>query len=268
MFGAYTVPRVATDLRCDAGLVTECCSDSGNKEASFQGSIYWLKPGHFIRTSMSYKAEIRIKDRHRRERKIWRNGIAMSVAVHVLVFFIWKITAIPVSPYMVSGPAQSDRAIDESSLRALSIWVAPNLPIAPSPIPIPSQIDIQEVKLAQIIERDSVSVLGEWPSPDKSLGLSDGLGMPHQGASGWMPATPRDIIIPSNKRDLSGREIQVWVFIDESGGVIPDSTYIDPTTEDTDFNQRIIRQAAEWLFRPATQDGKPVASWFTYQISI
>jgi hypothetical protein len=217
---------------------------------------------------MSYKDEIRIKDRHRRERKIWRNGIAMSVAVHVLVFFIWKITAIPVSPYMTSGPAQSDRAIDESSLRALSIWVAPSLPIAPSPIPIPSQIDVQEVKLAQIIDRDPVSVLGEWPSPDKLPGLSDGLGMPHQGVSGWMPATPRDIIIPSNKRDLSGREIQVWVFIDESGGVIPDSTYISPATEDIDFNRRLIRQAAEWLFRPATRDGNPVVSWFTYRISI
>ena len=217
---------------------------------------------------MSYKDEIRIKDRHRRERKIWRNGIAMSVAVHVLVFFIWKITAIPVSPYMTSGPAQSDRAIDESSLRALSIWVAPSLPIAPSPIPIPSQIDVQEVKLAQIIDRDPVSVLGEWPSPDKLPGLSDGLGMPHQGVSGWMPATPRDIIIPSNKRDLSGREIQVWVFIDESGGVISDSTYISPATEDTDFSRRLIRQAAEWLFRPATRDGNPVVSWFTYRISI
>ena len=217
---------------------------------------------------MSYKAEIRIKDRHRRERRIWRNGIAMSVAVHFLVFFIWKITAVPVSPYMASGPEQSDRTIDESSLRALSIWVPPNLPIAPSPIPIPSQIDIQEVELAQIIERGPVSVLGEWPSLDKLLGLSDGSGMPHQGASGWMPATPRDIIIPSNKRDLRGTEIQVWVFIDESGGVIPDSTYIDPVTEDTDFNRRLIRQAAEWLFRPGTRDGKPVASWFTYRISI
>ena len=217
---------------------------------------------------MSYKAEIRIKDRHRRERRIWRNGIAMSVAVHFLVFFIWKITAVPVSPYMASGPAQSARTIDASSLRALSIWVPPNLPIAPSPIPIPSQIDIQEVELAQIIERGPVSVLGEWPSLDKLLGLSDGLGMPHQGASGWMPATPRDIIIPSNKRDLRGTEIQVWVFIDESGGVIPDSTYIDPVTEDTDFNRRLIRQAAEWLFRPGTRDGKPVASWFTYRISI
>ncbi len=217
---------------------------------------------------MSYKAEIRIKDRHRRERKIWRNGIAMSVAVHFLVFFIWKITAISVSPYMTSGPEQSDRTIDKSSLRALSIWVAPNLPIAPSPIPIPSQIDVQEVKLAQIIDRDPVSVLGEWPGPDKLPGLSDGLGMPHQGVSGWMPATPRDIIIPNNKRDLSGREIQVWVFIDESGGVIPDSTYISPATEDIDFNRRLIRQAAEWLFRPATRDGNPVVSWFTYRISI
>jgi len=268
MFGAYTVLRVATDLRCDAGLVTGCSVIPETKRLVPRVVSIWLRPGHFIRTLMSYQAEIRIKDRHRRERRIWRNGITMSIAVHFLVFFIWKITAVPVSLYMAPDPEQSDGAVDDNSLRTLSIWVPPNLPIEPSPIPIPSQIDIQEVKLAQIMERGTVSVLGEWPSLDKLLGVGDGSGMPHQGASGWMPATPRDIIIPSNKRDLSGTEIQVWVFIDESGGVTPGFTYLDPTTEDSDFNRRLIRQAAEWLFRPATCDGKPVASWFTYRISI
>ena len=217
---------------------------------------------------MSYKAEIRIKDRHRRERRIWRNGIAMSVAVHFLVFFTWKITAVPTAPPMTPGPEQIEGIVDEGSLRALSIWVPPNLPIVPSPIPIPSQIDIQEVKLAQIMEGDTVPVFGKRPSLDKLPGLGDGSGIPHQGASGWMSATPRDIVILSNEHDLSGKEIQVWVFIDESGGVIPDSTYLDPVPEDKDFNRRLIRQAAEWLFRPATRDGKPVVSWFTYRIAI
>ena len=217
---------------------------------------------------MSYKAEIRIEDRYRRERRIWRNGITMSVAVHFLLFFIWKITAIPISSSMPLGPEQSEGAVDEGSLRALSIWVPPKLPVSPSPIPIPSQIDIRETKLPQITEREAVSALGKSPSLDKPLGLRDGFGTTYQGTSDWMPATPRDMIIPSNKHDLNGKEIQVWVFVDESGGVIPDSTYIDPVPENEDFNRRLIRQAAEWLFRPATRDGKPVASWFTYRIAI
>ena len=217
---------------------------------------------------MSYKAEIRIEDRYRRERRIWRNGITMSIAVHFLLFFIWKITAIPISSSMALGPEQSEGAVDEGSLRALSIWVPPKLPVSPSPIPIPSQIDIRETKLPQITEREAVSALGKSPSLDKPLGLRDGFGTTYQGTSDWMPATPRDMIIPSNKHDLNGKEIQVWVFVDESGGVIPDSTYIDPVPENEDFNRRLIRQAAEWLFRPATRDGKPVASWFTYRIAI
>ena len=192
----------------------------------------------------------------------------MSVAVHFLLFFIWKITAIPISSSMPLGAEQSEGAVDEGSLRALSIWVPPKLPVSPSPIPIPSQIDIRETKLPQITEREAVSALGKSPSLDKPLGLRDGFGTTYQGTSDWMPATPRDMIIPSNKHDLNGKEIQVWVFVDESGGVIPDSTYIDPVPENEDFNRRLIRQAAEWLFRPATRDGKPVASWFTYRIAI
>ena len=216
---------------------------------------------------MSYKAEIRTEDRYRRERRIWRNGITMSVAVHLLLFFIWKITAIPISSSMPLGAEQSEGAVDEGSLRALSIWVPPKLPVAPSPILIPSQIDIQEVKLPQVTEGEAVSALGESPGLDKPLGLQGGFGIAYQGTSGWIPATPRDMIIPSNKHDLSGKEIQVWVFIDESGGVIPDSTYSDPATVDEDLNQRLIQQSAKWLFSPATRDGKPVASWFTYRLT-
>jgi len=191
----------------------------------------------------------------------------MSVAVHFLLFFIWKITAIPISSSMPLGPEQSEGAVDEGSLRALSIWVPPKLPVPPSPILIPSQIDIHDVEDTEITEREAVSALGELPSLDKPLGLQGGFGIAYQGTSGWIPATPRDMIIPSNKHDISGKEIQVRVFIDESGGVIPDSTYLEPATVDEDFNQRLIQQSAKWLFSPATRDGKPVASWFTYRLT-
>ena len=60
----------------------------------------------------------------------------------------------------------------------------------------------------------------------------------------------------------------MWVFVDEDGDVIADSTYLEPVGGDPDFNQHLILEAAEWLFRPATWAGEPIASWFTYRISM
>jgi hypothetical protein len=76
------------------------------------------------------------------------------------------------------------------------------------------------------------------------------------------------MIIPPANRDLRGTEIQVWVFVDEAGQVVADSTRLDPPTGDRDFNRRLVREASEWSFRPAQQDGKAVASWFPYRISM
>jgi hypothetical protein len=74
------------------------------------------------------------------------------------------------------------------------------------------------------------------------------------------------MIIPPTDPDLRGTRIQVWVFVDEGGRVVPDSTRLDPPTRDGAFNRRLIREAAEWVFRPATQEGRAVASWFPYRI--
>jgi hypothetical protein len=76
------------------------------------------------------------------------------------------------------------------------------------------------------------------------------------------------MIIPPANRDLRGTEVQVWVFVDEVGRVVADSTRLEPPTRDRDFNRRLIREAAEWVFRPARQEGRAVASWFPYRISM
>jgi hypothetical protein len=74
------------------------------------------------------------------------------------------------------------------------------------------------------------------------------------------------MIIPPDNNRLRGTEVQVWVFVDEVGRVVADSTRLDPSTRDGDFNRRLIREASEWTFRPAQQDGAAVASWFPYRI--
>ena len=74
------------------------------------------------------------------------------------------------------------------------------------------------------------------------------------------------MIIPPRNRDLRDTEVQVWVFVDENGLVVSDSTRLDPPTRDSSFNQRLIREASDWVFQPAQQEGKAVSSWFPYRI--
>ena len=74
------------------------------------------------------------------------------------------------------------------------------------------------------------------------------------------------MIIPPNHKSLKGNELQVWVFVNEAGRVVADSPRLEPPTREGDFNRQIIREAADWIFRPAVKEGKPVASWFPYRI--
>jgi len=75
--------------------------------------------------------------------------------------------------------------------------------------------------------------------------------------------------MPLNEnKDLRGTKLDVWVFVDATGRVVPDSTRLDPPTSDRGFNRRIIQQAAEWVFDPAMKDDEPIAAWFPYTISM
>jgi hypothetical protein len=76
------------------------------------------------------------------------------------------------------------------------------------------------------------------------------------------------MIIPPASDKLKGREVEVWLFVDASGRVVPDSTVIRPPTSDRDYNRRLIREAAEWVFDPARKGGQPVAAWTSYRISM
>ena len=65
---------------------------------------------------------------------------------------------------------------------------------------------------------------------------------------------------------LRDRSVAIWVWVDETGRVVPDSTRLEPPTSDRDLNRRLIREAADWVFEPARQDGTPVATWYDYRV--
>jgi hypothetical protein len=118
---------------------------------------------------------------------------------------------------------------------------------------------------------DPASVLGDEPGLDEGPGLEDGDadgdgGNADEGFYRLQPPVPRGVIIPPNDKALRGKSVQVWVFVNERGRVIADSTRLDPPTSSRNLNRQLIREASEWRFRPAVQEGQAVASWYPYRI--
>jgi len=77
------------------------------------------------------------KDRRRRERKIWRSGLLVSLLFHLLVFFGWRGNVIPLSPFAAAGPRSGDNRAAAGSMQALNVRTPPPRPVVPPLVPIP-----------------------------------------------------------------------------------------------------------------------------------
>ena len=222
---------------------------------------------------MTEQQGISAKDRRRRERGIWRTGLLVSLLFHLIVFFGWRGNVIPLSPFAAAGPRAGDNRAAAGSMQALNVRTPPPTPVVPPLVPLPTDILIEPIEFEDEVELDPAAVLGEAPGLSDVPGLETGTGQgdggnADEGFYRLEPPSPRGMIIPPANRDLRGTEVQVWVFVDEVGKVVADSTRLDPPTRDRDFNRRLIREASEWVFRPARQEGRAVASWFPYRISM
>ncbi len=222
---------------------------------------------------MSERHDISASERRRQERRTWRTGFLVSVLFHLLLFFGWRGDVIPLSPFAAAGPKAGDRRAAAGSLQALNVRTPPPVPIVPPLVPIVVEIEIEPVDIEESMELDPASVIGDEPGLFEAPGLENGTGRgdggnAEEGLFRLRPPSPRGMIIPPTNKSLRGTEVQVWVFVDERGRVVPDSTRLDPPTRDRGFNRRLIREAAEWVFRPAVQGGRPVPSWFPYRISM
>ncbi len=213
------------------------------------------------------------QERRRRERKIWRAGILVSLLVHLLIFIAWRSALIPMSPFAAAGPRAGDDRAASGAMQAIALATPPALPIIRPPKPLVVSIEVKPVEFDSLPPIDVASLIGDAPGKGDAPGLADGKGKgdggtAEEGLFRLNPPQPRGMIIPPANKKLKGTTVEVWVFVDEKGKVVPDSTRLNPPTKDKDFNERLIQEAGEWVFRPATKGGKAVASWFPYQISM
>ena len=224
------------------------------------------------RMTTEERIALSVRQRRERERRLWRTAFLLSAVVHLLVFFFWRHETVLVSPFSAAGPKAGDASAAQGSMQAMNLRPPEQAPIIPPPVPLPTLIaEVEPVE----VERERVDVSGldgmdpglEAPGLETGEGRGDG-GTAEEGLNRLVPPSPRGMIIPPSDDDLRGRQVEVWVFVNERGRVVPDSTRLRPPTPDRDFNRRLIREAAEWVFEPARKGGVAVASWFPYTISM
>lgn len=226
-----------------------------------------------------------------RHRRIWWRALGVSVLLHLLVFGLFKKDVlIPISPFAAAGPRSGDdRAAPGGGTRVIALELA-QLQTAPEiaeaqPVPVPVEtvepeieIEIEDPKpqmAAASIQRSTGGAVtaqgmgaGVGAGIEGGTGRGDG-GTGEEGLYRVMPPSPRGLILPPSDRPgkVKGMEIDVWVFVSDRGIVVADSTRLNPaTTGDRRFDDRLKKQASEWVFEPARRGGQVVAEWFRYTI--
>lgn len=223
--------------------------------------------------------DLDLGERRARERSRWRVALFVSLGVHVGIFLLLFVgrPPIPPSPFSAAGPrAQDDRAA-AGGMQVVTIQAPPQQEIVrpPPPVVTPSLETMEPVEFDEVprIEVQAAQRAGELPLPDVGPGVEQGQGQGDGGSTDegrfrMIPPSPRGMIIPPTNRSLRGTEVEVWVFVDERGRVVSDSTRLDPPTRNGDFNRRLIREASEWVFTPARRGEQVIAAWFPYRISM
>ena len=218
--------------------------------------------------------DLDVRTRRRKHRKRRRLAYVVSLALHLLVLLSRSPAPIPESPFAAAGPDSGDPRAAAGGLQVLNIVEPPPRPLVRPRVPTPVEVHVEPVEVDIDAEPafDEAALAGERPGVE-GPGVEDGDGRGDggtaaQGLRALLPPSPRGMIIPPSNRELRGTDVQVWVFVDARGRVVPDSTRLEPPTRDRGFNRQLIREAAQWVFRPGTRNGEPVAAWFPYRISM
>lgn len=214
-----------------------------------------------------------VRERKAAEGRVFRIALVISLAFHLFLAFGWKRVPIPVSPFAAAGPRAGDDRAAAGGMQALNLSIPAPRPLVPPRVPLITLDEVEPVEINLEPQVDVAALIGDGPGLGEGPGIEGGTGRGDGGTgdSGRftvIPPSPRGMIIPPTNRRLRGSSVEVWVFVNAAGRVVPDSTRLNPPTSDRSFNRRLMEEAAEWVFNPATREGRPVAAWFPYTISM
>src|SRR5690606_39887978 len=200
---------------------------------------------------------LRSHEHWRRHRRVSRRALLASLLFHLLLFLVFGGERTPPSPFAAAGPRAGDdqAAAAGGGMQTVALITPPELepiPRPPEPLPTPDialeveelpEPEIQPVNLAE-----APGFGGKEKGPDAGPGLEGGTGHGDGGTAATgrfrvIPPSPRGLILPPGDRpgNVRGKEIAIWVFVTETGRVVPDSTRLQPSTGNSSFDDRLRR---------------------------
>ncbi|MEN8376479.1 MAG: hypothetical protein ABFS34_13620 [Gemmatimonadota bacterium] len=213
-----------------------------------------------------------------------RRGVLASIVVHLILFLVFGGRGRPPSPFSAAGPRAGDDRAAAAGGGVQVVQLRPPTPFEilrpPEPILLPEptvetvdfEPEVEQVSLDELSDRIG---LGEAEGPETGQGIEGGEGEGDGGTAAegrfrLFPPKPRGLIIPPSDRPkrVRGREVEVRVFVTSTGAVVADSTRLFPPTGDRGFDDRLLQDAADWVFEPAQRGGRTVAGWFVYELSL
>jgi hypothetical protein len=224
-------------------------------------------------------------DLDHRYRRALGVGIVVALLVHVVAFLAFRSTRIPQSPFAAAGPRSGDdRAAAGGGMQALQL--SPPQPVViprpPEPL-VPTELAVElpqqeepklEAPRLDLSLKDLEGQAGHNQGPAIGPGLPGGTGSgdggtANEGRFHVVPPRVRGLIWPPDPpAAVRGKKVTVWVFVTAKGRVVADSTRLQPPTGDRGYDRKLRDQAARWVFDPALKNGKPVAEWFPYTITM
>ena len=166
-----------------------------------------------------------VGQRLRRERSVWRNGILLSLLIHLLVFLIFRTQPERLLPYAAAGPAAGDpvAAPGGGSMRAVVVRPQTEIQIPKrpeAPVIKPVEVRIPQEPLLSLSDLQQPDLgRGDQKGPDTGPGLPGGegggdAGNAMEGLRRLVPPAPRGAImtpLAHRPQSLRGREVTVWV---------------------------------------------------------
>ena len=210
-----------------------------------------------------------LDERRNAGKKIGRNALLISLLFHAVVFFFWRTNGPLMSPFAAAGPRAGDNRAAGGSMTSMAIRIPPPRPIVPPRIPLPTVTpDIMEFEPE--VDQSPMDVIGDRPgnSPgppgiEGGTGQGDG-GTAEEGLFRLVPPSPRGMIMPPANDKLKGREVEVWVFVDERGSAARSQIHTSSGYPALDNAAAQIVEQME--FSPAMNRDKPVGVWIAQPI--
>lgn len=207
----------------------------------------------------------------RRYRRAIRTGLAVSIALHGLIFLLWRADLDPLPDTVAAGPRMGGAlaAAGGGVLQAIALAPPREIVVPPPPDQVPDlnapEVEVEIPRESRLQARFADLRSGvAFPGPGEGPGRPDGTGLGDGGtdAEGRFRVTapePRVIVPEWDPPDeIRGTSVQIRVLVSPEGRAL--DVELRPRTSNAGFNRRLVDTYMRMDYKPGRRMGQPITA--------